>query len=189
MSSLSSTTSKPSTSISTTSSTSRPSSTTSSTTSKPSTLTTTTRSSTTPYMTPTPSATATPTKGFYSLGCYAEPPAPTKKPWIRLLSSYDMSPDVCISAMSSANKPGTTYAVFGLEYGKECWAATGLIQSQTSLVGNGACNLPCKGATDIRCGGRGMYNYYVATEFEASLTATSLPVRTSGTVRGIPTAK
>ncbi|KAL8934465.1 MAG: hypothetical protein Q9216_005904 [Gyalolechia sp. 2 TL-2023] len=180
---------------STTSLTSKSSSTTSSsliassTSSKPSTLTTTTRSSTTSYMTPNPSSSATPTKGFYSLGCFAEPPAPTKKPMVQVLASDNMSPDLCISALSAANKPGTTYAVFGLEYGRECWAATSLVTSQTSLVGNMACNLACKGTSGVSCGGRGMYNYYVATSFGPSLTATSLPVRTSGTVKATETAK
>ncbi|KAI4172667.1 MAG: hypothetical protein LQ343_003407 [Gyalolechia ehrenbergii] len=179
--------STPATISSTTSLTSKPSFTTSSsipassTTSKPSTLTTTTRSFTASYMTPIPSTTATPTRGFYPLGCYAEPPAPTRKPMIQLLSSENMSPDLCISALLAADKPGTTYAVFGLEYGRECWAATSLVTSQTSLVGNMACDLACKGALDISCGGRGMYNYYIATSLRQSLTATSFPVRTSGT--------
>ncbi|KAI4123034.1 MAG: hypothetical protein LQ338_005480 [Usnochroma carphineum] len=174
-------------------STSKPSSTTSatfSTTSKPSsTFATTTRSLTTSYATPNPSTTASPTKGFYSLGCYAEPPSPTQKPMTQLLSSNMMSPDVCISAMSAANKPGTTYAVFGLEYGSECWAATGLVQNQTRIVGDQACTLQCAGATGVSCGGRGLYNYYVATSFSGSLSVTGQPVRTSGTVRASVTAR
>ncbi|KAL8804112.1 MAG: hypothetical protein Q9182_002745 [Xanthomendoza sp. 2 TL-2023] len=162
-----------------------PSSTTATTTtsSQPSTLTTSTR---TTYITPTPSATATPTQGFYSLGCYAEPPAPTKKPMTQLLASDNMSPEVCIAAVSSANnKPGATntYQVFGLEYGRECYAATALVQSQTSLTGDGACNIACVGDKSVSCGGRGMYNYYVATDLTASLTTTSVPVRASGTVK------
>ncbi|KAL8705373.1 MAG: hypothetical protein Q9201_001492 [Fulgogasparrea decipioides] len=181
-------------SLSSTTPSSAAASTISTTTSKSSTLTTSTRpSSSTSYVTPTPASTATATKGFYSLGCYAEPPAPTKKPWIQLLTNDTMSPDVCISALSSANaklKPDvSTYAVFGLEYGNECWAATTLLQSQTTLVGDRACTLSCKGATDVSCGGRGMYNYYVPTAFEGSLTATSYPVRTSGTVRASSTAR
>lgn len=104
-----------------------------------------------------------------------------------------MSPDLCISALSSANalmKPGTsTYAVFGLEYGRECWVARSLIQSQTSLIGNKACTLSCVGATSISCGGRAMYDYYVPTSYQASLTATSVPVSTTGTVSATPTAK
>ncbi|KAL9597007.1 MAG: hypothetical protein Q9219_005433 [cf. Caloplaca sp. 3 TL-2023] len=179
----STTTSKPS-------STTTPSFTPASKTTTPSTLTTTTRPGTN-YITPTPSSTATPTKGFYSLGCYAEPPAPTKKPMTQLLSSDTMSPDLCISALSSANaknNPGTTYNVFGLEYGRECWAATALVTSQTSLVGDRACNLKCAGDKGVSCGGRGMYNYYVATAFETTLRQTSLPVRTSGTVRATASA-
>ncbi|CAO1604760.1 hypothetical protein XANCAGTX0491_008300 [Xanthoria calcicola] len=155
-----------------------------------STLTTTTRtpssSSGVTYITPTPSATATPTKGFYSLGCYAEPPSPTKKPLTRLLASDTMSPDLCISALSSANnKMGATktYDVFGLEYGRECWAGEGLVKSQTSLTGDLACNVKCKGDASISCGGRGMYNYYVATELKPSLASTSVAVRASGVVR------
>ncbi|KAI4213372.1 MAG: hypothetical protein LQ349_009285 [Xanthoria aureola] len=155
-----------------------------------STLTTTTRtsssSSAVTYITPTPSATATPTKGFYSLGCYAEPPSPTKKPLTRLLASDTMSPDLCISALSSANnKVGATktYDVFGLEYGRECWAGEGLVKSQTSLTGDLACNVKCKGDASISCGGRGMYNYYVATELKPSLASTSVAVRASGVVR------
>ncbi|KAL8651206.1 MAG: hypothetical protein Q9226_004802, partial [Calogaya cf. arnoldii] len=108
-----------------------------------STLTTSTRtsSSAVTYITPTPSATATPTKGFYSLGCYAEPPSPTKKPLTRILASDSMSPDLCISALDSANsKTGATktYDVFGLEYGKECWVGEGLVKTQTSLTGDRA---------------------------------------------------
>ncbi|KAL8883553.1 MAG: hypothetical protein Q9192_007107, partial [Flavoplaca navasiana] len=141
----STTTSKPSSSVSTT--TSRPSSFTSplstSATTTSSTLTTSTRtsssSSAVTYITPTPSAT-----GFYSLGCYAEPPAPTKKNLTQLLSSDTMSPDVCMSALSSANnKVGATktYNVFALEYGKECWAGEGLVKTLTSLAGNLACRI------------------------------------------------
>ncbi|KAL8742728.1 MAG: hypothetical protein Q9190_004833 [Brigantiaea leucoxantha] len=44
-----------------------------------------------------PSPTASATSGFYALGCYAEPPAPTKKPMQQLLSSPDMSVEYCIS--------------------------------------------------------------------------------------------
>ncbi|KAL9608093.1 MAG: hypothetical protein Q9167_007055, partial [Letrouitia subvulpina] len=98
-------------------------------------------------------------------------------------SSSDMTVELCISlahARVSASPP-TTYLVLGLEYGKECWAGTSAVQSQTSLVGNQACDLNCAGDKNERCGGRGMYNYYVTTE---GLGSTSAPVvvRTSGTV-------
>ena len=96
-----------------------------------------------------------------------------------------MSPDVCMSALSSANsKVGATktYDVFGLEYGKECWAGEGLVETQTSLAGNLACRLACKGDSSVSCGGRGMYNYYVATELQPSLASTSVAVRVSGVV-------
>ncbi|KAL8990552.1 MAG: hypothetical protein Q9169_008093, partial [Polycauliona sp. 2 TL-2023] len=196
------TTSKPSSISSLSTTTTSPSS---ATTTAPSTLTTTTRPTSTSspaskitYITPTPSPTATPTQGFYSLGCYAEPPSPTRKPLTQLLSSNSMSPDLCISALSNANnKPGATktYNVFGLEYGKECWAGEGLVRDQTSLVGEKACTLVCAGAgggdggggdggEGASCGGRGMYNYYVATGLREELGRTSVPVRASGVVRG-----
>ena len=90
-----------------------------------------------------------------------------------------------MSALSSANsKVGATktYDVFGLEYGKECWAGEGLVETQTSLAGNLACRLACKGDSSVSCGGRGMYNYYVATELQPSLASTSVAVRVSGVV-------
>ncbi|KAG7008544.1 hypothetical protein G7Y79_00005g016850 [Physcia stellaris] len=65
----------------------------------------------------TPSATGTPTSGFYSLGCYAEPSGPTPKPWAQILASDNMSPEACISAAQAkltANPP-VTYRVLGLE--------------------------------------------------------------------------
>jgi len=113
---------------------------------------------------------------------------PTKKAWAaQLLATDNMSPDLCISALSSANaimKPGTsTYAVFGLEYGRECWVARSLVQSQTSLIGNKACTIPCKGMSSISCGGAAMYDYYVPTSYQTTLTATSVPVSTTGTVQ------
>ncbi|KAI4088556.1 MAG: hypothetical protein LQ344_005990 [Seirophora lacunosa] len=116
--------------ITTTSSSSSSSSTTTTTT--PSTLETTTLPSSTPTSTPTP------TKGFLSLGCYAEPPAPTRKPMTQILASDAMSPDLCISALASANRAralasSAPYAVFGLEYARECWAAATLVRGQTSL--------------------------------------------------------
>lgn len=83
----------------------------------------------------------------------------------------------------------STYAVFGLEYGRECWGATTLLQSQTSLTGNRACTYTCSGATGVSCGGRNQYNYYVPTTYKAGLAATSVPVRTTGTVSATPTRK
>ncbi|KAL9580714.1 MAG: hypothetical protein Q9212_004328 [Teloschistes hypoglaucus] len=98
---------------------------------------------------------------------------------VQLLADDRMNVDLCISAVSSANaklKAGaSTYAVFGLEYGRECWAATSLIQSQTSLIGNEACPLSCKGASTMSCGGRAQYNYYVPTTYAGSLASTSVP--------------
>ena len=78
--------------------------------------------------------------------------------------------------------------MFGLEYGKECWAGTDLLQSQTSLIGDRACTLTCKGAAGTSCGGRAQYNYYVPTSLSDGLTTTSVPVRTTGTVRTVATA-
>ncbi|KAL9007317.1 MAG: hypothetical protein Q9173_007375, partial [Seirophora scorigena] len=105
-----------------------------------------------------------------------------------ILASDAMSPDLCISALASANSKrelasSAPYAVFGLEYARECWAAATLVQSQTSLVGEGACNLACKGETGVMCGGRGMYNYYVATAFTGTGTLGVDGTRTSGVVR------
>ena len=104
----------------------------------------------------------------------------------QLGSSNSMSLDACISLVSarlSAPVP-TTYKVLGLEYGMECWAATAPLTSQTSLVGDQACNLMCGGgAVGERCGGRGMYNYYVATDVESVISTGKVAVRTSGVVR------
>ena len=110
----------------------------------------------------------------------------------QILASDAMSPDLCISALASANSKralvsSATYAVFGLEYARECWAAATMVQSQTSLVGDQACNLVCKGDTSVKCGGRGMYNYYVATAFLVTGTQTVEGTRTSGVVRATAT--
>ncbi|KAL8708353.1 MAG: hypothetical protein Q9220_006733 [cf. Caloplaca sp. 1 TL-2023] len=158
------------------------------TTTTPSTLTTTTR----PLSSTLPTPTASPTKGYNHLGCYAEPPSPTRKPMTQLLSSVSMSPDLCISALSSANNQRSAagqplYEVFGLEYGRECWAAATLVQSQTSLVGDRACDLTCPGDGGVRCGGRGMYDYYVSTGFMGGTVTGSVGVRTSGVVRAMTT--
>ena len=107
-----------------------------------------------------------------------------------------MSPELCISAVASANaklKPGvSTYVVFGLEYGRECWGATSLLNmaGQTSLAGDRACTMACSGLPNqASCGGRNMYDYYVPSTYKASLVATSVPVSTTGTVKSTSTAK
>lgn len=109
----------------------------------------------------------------------------------QILASDAMSPDLCISALASANRAralasSAPYAVFGLEYARECWAAATLVRGQTSLVGDRACDLVCKGEVGVRCGGRGMYDYYVATGVLGTGTATRgvEGTRTSGVVRG-----
>lgn len=136
-----------------------------------------------------PSATGTPTSGFQALGCYAEPSAPTPKPWHQVLAANNMSPELCISAAQAkltANPP-VTYRVLGLEYGRECWGATTALTSQTSLVGNFACPSTCAGDKSKSCGGRKMFNYYVTTSGLGSSTA-SVAVRTTGTVKATTTA-
>ena len=137
----------------------------------------------------TPSATRTPTSGFYSLGCYAEPSYPTPKPWHQILFSENMSPEACISAAQAkltANPP-VTYRVLGLEYGRECWGQTAALTSQTSLIGNLACPSACAGDKSKSCGGNNMFNYYATTSGLGSSTA-SVPVRTTGTVKATTSA-
>ena len=137
----------------------------------------------------TPSATGTPTSGFYSLGCYAEPSYPTPKPWHQILFSENMSPDACISAAQAkltANPP-VTYRVLGLEYGRECWGQTAALPSQTSLIGNLACPSACAGDKSKSCGGNNMFNYYATTSGLGTSTA-PVPVRTTGTVQATTSA-
>ena len=124
-------------------------------------------------------AVAKPTQGFFYSGCYAEP---LNRHSMDLITANDsMSVEFCIAAARSqlSAKPATTYRYIGVEYGRECWGATAPVTSQTSLIGNNACPMPCAGNNTESCGGGMMYNYYITTDVTTSRSA-SIPVSTTG---------
>ncbi|PVH80099.1 WSC-domain-containing protein [Cadophora sp. DSE1049] len=160
------------------SSSTSPSTTSPPTTSPPTTITTTTTPSTLSTLTSTPSTTVSAIRGFASLGCYNDP---ANGPFQghnmpKLFSNDSMTPDLCISsalARRSAN-PATTFLYAGVEYGRECYAATRAPTPQpASLVGPKACTMPCKGDLSVSCGAGKMYNLYVATIVTVTGTATN----------------
>ncbi|KAF3186680.1 hypothetical protein TWF788_002907 [Orbilia oligospora] len=80
-----------------------------------------------------------------------------------------MNVEVCLQVAKAKN-----YNYAGLEYGRECWAAslttTPLI---TTTSGTGACTIKCMGNTTQSCGGRNMLNLY----YSPTSTATVLRAR------------
>ncbi|KAH0556915.1 hypothetical protein GP486_005298 [Trichoglossum hirsutum] len=170
----------PTTSSSTNSTTAAPSSTGATTTT---TAGTTTSSSASPASTSSVS-TAKATAGFFYAGCIAEPA--TGKAMAKIAANDSMSIEFCISA-AKAKLPATTYRYIGVEYGRECYGATAPVSSQTVLVGNKACTIPCMGNTTQSCGGRNMYNFYVSTAVTATFSGTTPPpTSTTGTVLTTP---
>ncbi|KAH7409546.1 hypothetical protein BKA64DRAFT_720802 [Cadophora sp. MPI-SDFR-AT-0126] len=183
---ISSSASTSTTSSSTSSSTSASSSSTSATpssssssssTSPPTTSPPTTSPSTLSTLTSTPSTTISAIRGFSSLGCYNDPAGGPFQGhnMPKLFSNDSMTPDLCISSALARRSatPATTFLYAGVEYGRECYAATRAPTPQpASLVGSKACTMPCKGDPSISCGAGKMYNLYVATSVAVTGTAT-----------------
>ncbi|TVY75584.1 WSC domain-containing protein [Lachnellula suecica] len=116
--------------------------------------------------TSTPTASAIP--GFASLGCLSDPAGGPFQAhnMPKLFSNDSMTPDLCISSALArlSATPATTYLFVGLEYGRECYAHTAAPTPEpSSLVGNKACTMKCKGDPSQKCGGANMYNLYAAT--------------------------
>lgn len=90
----------------------------------------------------------------------------------QILAVDGMTPQLCISA-AMAYLPTTTYLFAGVEYGRECYAATAVPSPEpVSLVGKNACQIACKGDSSQMCGGRNMYNLYAATQVTGMLVGT-----------------
>ncbi|KAK0110039.1 hypothetical protein ONS95_002699 [Cadophora gregata] len=126
----------------------------------------------------TSSPTVSAIRGFASLGCYNDPATGPFQGhnMPKLFSNDSMTPDLCISsalARRSAS-PATTFLYAGVEYGRECYAATRAPTPQpASLVGPKACTIPCKGDPSVSCGAGKMYNLYVATSVTVTGTVTN----------------
>lgn len=100
----------------------------------------------------------------------------------KLFSNDSMTPDLCISSALArlSAKPATTYLYAGVEYGRECYAGSvAPTPVPTSLVGANACAMTCKGDGSLKCGGRNMFNLYVATAATATGMAWQTGVVTS----------
>jgi iron transport multicopper oxidase len=196
-----STTTTPAAITTTTTTTTPDAITTTTTTTTPAAITTTTTTTAAPASTTTTLATSTtsttgassantpaPTMGFYYSGCYAEPPS--GRAMLKVVpSNSSMALEFCIAAASSRRTavPPTTYNVVGLEYAAECWGLSTHVQGQTSLVGNKACTMACKGNATESCGGALMYNYYVTSDLwlntvSGVATGAPSPLSTTGTI-------
>ncbi|EKD14546.1 uncharacterized protein L3040_000069 [Drepanopeziza brunnea f. sp. 'multigermtubi'] len=134
-----------------------------------------------PTSTTRSSATAAPIspiiRGFAPLGCYSDasggPYHGHNMP--KLFTSDEMTPDLCISSALArlSAVPATTFLYAGVEYGRECYAATRApTPAPSSLVGPKACTMTCKGDPGQKCGAALMYNLYVATGVTVTRTAT-----------------
>ncbi|CAL3964329.1 unnamed protein product [Diplocarpon coronariae] len=125
----------------------------------------------------TATSTASVIRGFASLGCYSDTGGPYQAHNMpKLFSSDKMTPDLCISsALAQLSAiPATTFLYAGVEYGRECYAATRAPTPQPStLVGPRACTMACKGDQSQKCGAGQMYNLYVATGVAVTGTGTS----------------
>lgn len=145
-------------------------------------------------VTPTAATTTNVIQGFYPAGCYAD--LVTGHSMKLLVANDSMTPDVCISAAKAALSLATptTYRYVGLEYGRECYAATAAPSPQPStLVGSKACTVLCRGDNAQYCGAGKQYNlYFSLTDSSAhSVTtpfSTAAGVFTTGTVKAISTA-
>ncbi|KAI1773881.1 WSC-domain-containing protein [Hypoxylon cercidicola] len=71
--------------------------------------------------------------------------------------SDSMTVDSCASYCQSKN-----YALFGLEYGQECYCSN-ILKSSTILSADGACNMVCKGDSNQVCGGSSRLSVYNST--------------------------
>ncbi|CZS96605.1 uncharacterized protein RAG0_05868 [Rhynchosporium agropyri] len=93
----------------------------------------------------------------------------------KLFSNDSMTPDLCISSALARRfaSPATSLLYVGLEYGRECYAATQAPKPQpVPLVGSKACNMACKGDPKVSCGGGNMFNLYAATSVTVTGTVT-----------------
>lgn len=108
----------------------------------------------------------------------------------KLFTNDSMTPELCISSALARRSatPATTFLFAGVEYGRECYAGTmAPTPEPTSLTGNRACTMTCKGNSSLSCGAGNQYNLYAATS--ATLIGTGTGVWTvppQTTVTGSP---
>jgi iron transport multicopper oxidase len=98
----------------------------------------------------------------------------------KLFSNDSITPQLYISSalVRLSAKPATTYLYAGVEYGRECYAGSVAPNLEpTSLAGLKACTMTCKRDGSTMCGGKNMYNLYVATS--ATITGTGTTVWTA----------
>jgi iron transport multicopper oxidase len=89
-----------------------------------------------------------------------------------------MTVEQCIAAAMArlTAVPATTYLYVGLEYGRECYAATAAPSPEPILlVGAKACTMTCKGNPGEQCGGSNQYNLYASgTSITRTATGTAI---------------
>lgn len=95
-----------------------------------------------------------------------------------LLANDSMSVELCVAVAKArlTAVPATTYLYIGLEYGRECYAATAAPSPEpTQLVGTKACTIICKGNPSEMCGVGNMYNLYASgTSITGTVTGTAI---------------
>jgi iron transport multicopper oxidase len=95
-----------------------------------------------------------------------------------LLANNSMSVELCVAVAKAqlTAVPATTYLYVGLEYGRECYAATTAPSPEpTQLVGTKACTMTCKGNPTESCGAGNMYNLYASgTSITGTATGTAI---------------
>jgi iron transport multicopper oxidase len=101
------------------------------------------------------------------MGCIADPAGgPFAGHFMPLLFRNDsVNVELCISVALARRTaiPATTFKYIGLEYGRECYAATATptgTAAPATTTGPSACTMRCKGDTAEFCGGRNQMNLY-----------------------------
>ncbi|KAH8879494.1 carbohydrate-binding WSC, partial [Thozetella sp. PMI_491] len=100
-----------------------------------------------------PMPTPIPSSSYGYLGCYAEPPFPSRA--LSLMTTFEtsMTPDLCIKTCQKKD-----YQYAGAEWSKECWCGNDIYNATVADLGK--CNYPCSGNSTITCGGSRMLQIY-----------------------------
>jgi WSC domain len=107
-------------------------------------------------------------------GCYHEAAVGRLLPGPSYTNSTGMTVESCVD-FCRAESPSLTYA--GVEYAQECYCATTLASTATS-VPNSQCSMLCKGNDKEYCGAGLLLNVYNYNP-SAAATMTSAPVATN----------
>jgi hypothetical protein len=115
---------------------------------------------------------------YVYVGCYHEPTTGRLLPGPTYANSTGMTVESCVNFCAS-NNPTQTYA--GVEYAQECYCATTLAATATSVPAS-QCSMTCKGNNKEYCGAGNLLDVYQYNP-SAAATMTGQP---SVTARAVP---